>query len=78
MTLEQAPASVDAAFRRLVDDYRDRCLWFLRRDYYPASHEERCRVLDQIVRHGDLEAYRRASEVRRWLSRPCNETSAGD
>jgi len=21
--------------RRLVDDYRDQCLWFLRRDFYP-------------------------------------------
>jgi hypothetical protein len=23
----------DAALRELVDEYRDRCLWFLRRDY---------------------------------------------
>jgi hypothetical protein len=29
----------------MVDDYRDRCLWFLRGDFYPRTLEERLRVL---------------------------------
>lgn len=27
----------EMAFRELVDDYRTRCLWYLRSDYYPAT-----------------------------------------
>lgn len=69
--------SILGALNQLIDDYRDRCLWFLRPDYYPSSLEEQHRVLDLIVRHGDLEGLRRASEIKTWLSRHSNETSAG-
>jgi hypothetical protein len=67
----------DTELRRLVDDYRARCLWFLREDYYPATPEERTRVLSLIERHGDHAALRRVAEVRRWLSHPSSATSAG-
>jgi len=63
--------------RRLIDDYRDRCLWFLRRDYYPEGREEILRTLGYIERHGDRRGYRRAAEVRRWLSHPSSGPSAG-
>ena len=77
-----APASDDRDSRRadvdrLVDDYRVRCLWFLRPDYYPASDAERLRVLDYIERYGDRDAFRKAGELRRWLSRPSSVRSAG-
>jgi len=36
------------AVRRLVDEYRDRCLWFLRADYYPEGPEEMLRTLDYM------------------------------
>ena len=62
--------------RRLVDDYRVRCLWFLRDDYYPATADARERVLRLIERHGDLAAFRRVAEVRTWLSRRSSGTSA--
>jgi hypothetical protein len=62
--------------RRLVDDYRVRCLWFLRDDYYPASVAEHERVLRWIEQHGDLAAFRRVAEVRTWLSRRSSATSA--
>jgi hypothetical protein len=55
------------AVDRLVDEYRARCLWFLREDYYPTTTEERLRVLGYIQRHGDLAAFRRASELRKCL-----------
>ena len=67
--------AVDAV-NRLVDEYRVRCLWFLRPDYYPATAEERYRVLAYIQRHGDREAFRRANELRRWLSRSSSAPSA--
>jgi hypothetical protein len=69
--------SVERAMRALVDEYRDRCLWFLRRDYYPSTRDEGLRVLDAIQRHGGVEAFRRAAEIRAWLSRPSSATSAG-
>ncbi len=62
--------------RRLVDDYRAQCLWFFREDYYPATADERERVLRLIARHGDVAALRRVAEVRTWLSRRSSGTSA--
>jgi hypothetical protein len=69
--------AVDETFRRLVDDYRVRCLWFLREGYYPETRAEALRVLDAIQRYGDAEAFRRAGAVKRWLSASSSETSAG-
>jgi hypothetical protein len=66
-----------AALRALMDDYRSRCLWFLRGDYYPSTDEEWVRVLEQIERHGDREAYRKASVIREWLSRNSSAASVG-
>jgi hypothetical protein len=67
--MNQQPSDIAEAVNRLVDDYRLRCLWYLREDYYPTTDEERRRVLDAIERHGDVAAHRRAGEIRRWLSR---------
>jgi hypothetical protein len=60
---------------RLVDEQRIASLWFLRPDYYPTTREDRVRVLEQIERHGDLLAFRRAATLRRWLSRPSSVAS---
>jgi hypothetical protein len=64
------------ALRLLVDQYRDHCLWFLRRDYYPSDTAERLTVLGYIERYGDLEAYRKARGLREWLSRTSSAPSA--
>jgi hypothetical protein len=69
--------SIAAEIDRLVDEQRIACLWFLRPDYHPITTEERIRVLEQIERHGDREAYRRAATLRRWLSQPSSAASAG-
>jgi hypothetical protein len=66
----------DEALRRLVDEYRGRCLWFLRPGYYPETTEEVLRVLDSIQRHGDLEAFRRAGALKRWVSASSSAASA--
>jgi hypothetical protein len=69
--------AIAEAVHRLVDEYRDQCLWFLRRDYYPEGEEETRRTLEYIERHGDQRGFRRAAEIRRWLSRRSSEASAG-
>jgi len=71
--MAQAPASVEAfeleaEVRRLVDDYRPRAPWFLKKDYYPRTSDEILRVLGQIERQGDAEAFRRAAALRRRLA----------
>jgi hypothetical protein len=75
--MEALSPEADAAIRELVDEYRSRCLWFLRRDYQPATVAEAERVLDAIQRHGDREAFRRAARVRPWLSPTTSAASAG-
>jgi hypothetical protein len=64
------------AINALVDEYRDRYLWFLHNDYYPATDRERMRALEYIERYGDLDAYRRAGRLKRWLSQSSNASSA--
>ena len=68
--------TAEQALRQLVDDYRIRCLWFLKLDYYPVTAAERERVLKAIEQHGDLDAFRRVTELRVWLSPPSNDASA--
>ena len=72
----QADSTPGAAIDRLVDEYRLRCLWFLRPDYYPSTDTERLEVLLYIERHGDVDGYRRAREMRRWLSPSSSAPSA--
>jgi hypothetical protein len=65
------------ALRKLVDDYRIRCLWFLEPGYYPATRAEALRVLLAIDRHGDRAAFQRSAEIRQWLSPSSSAASAG-
>ncbi len=69
-------APLENELRALVDEYRTRCLWFLRRDLYPATREEALRVLGQIERHADREGFVRAARIRRWLSPTSSGRSA--
>jgi hypothetical protein len=59
----------------LVEEYRDRCLWFLRTDYVPRTRQDMLHVLDLIERYGDGAAYRRAEELRAWLLRDSRAAS---
>ena len=70
------PESAAAELRRLVDDYRATCLWFMKEDYYPVTASERERVLARIAQHGDQPAFRRVAALRTWLSQHSSETSA--
>jgi hypothetical protein len=74
--MDGGPESVHAAIDALVDEYRARCLWFLRQDYYPASDAERLRVLQYVERYGDRDGFVRAGALRRWLSQNSSAGSA--
>jgi hypothetical protein len=67
----------DAEVRRFIDEYRDRCLWFLQHAYYPTTPDGWKRVLDSIERHGDRDAFVRVARIRKWLSRRSSGASAG-
>jgi hypothetical protein len=67
---------LDQAFIELVDEYRTRCLWFLRTDYYPRTRDERLRVIDYVQRYGDRAAHVRADKLRRWLLQTSSAESA--
>ena len=58
---------VQEKLAELIEEYRDRCLWFLRPDYMPSTPAEIRGVLDLIERYGDLAGYRRAEELKAWL-----------
>ncbi|HEY8094360.1 MAG TPA: hypothetical protein VID93_11270 [Acidimicrobiales bacterium] len=68
--------AVAEAVDRLVEEQRVTSLWFLRPDYYPATTSQRIRVLEHIERHGDLDSFRRAATLRRWLSQHSSAESA--
>lgn len=75
--MDRLTPAAAASLRALIDEYRARCLWFLRPDYYPATEAEALRVLDAIERHGDRAAFQRSSEIRQWLSQSSSAASAG-
>lgn len=73
---DKSSEGIPPGLDRLVDEYRTRCLWFLRGDFYPRTTAEILRVLRQIEGHGDVSAFQRAADIRRWLSRSSSERSA--
>ena len=75
MDLDQRSAMSEV--RLLVDRYRQRCLWFLRLDYYPETADDALRVLRAIEAHGDAEAFRQAAALRQWFLLHSSERSAG-
>lgn len=61
-----------AELDRFLDEQRDRCLWFLRRDHYPRTPDEIARALGYVRKHGDLAAFQRAAEIESCLFPPSN------
>jgi hypothetical protein len=72
----QDEATVMRQVCALVDEYRQRCLWFLRDDYYPVTTADALRVLRSIERHGDVAALRKAAPLKQWLSHNSSAKSA--
>jgi hypothetical protein len=59
-----------------IDSYRIQCLWYLSKDYYPETNDDRIRLLKQIESHGDRKAFQQAKEFEKWLSQNSKEQSA--
>ena len=59
----------------LVEEYRDRCLWFLRPDFVPRNAKEALRILDLIERYGDRAGFERVRRLRQWLRLPTSAES---
>ncbi|HEX2254195.1 MAG TPA: hypothetical protein VHQ65_13070 [Thermoanaerobaculia bacterium] len=72
-----AAGALEAELRALIDEYRNRCLWFLRPDFYPTTREEALRALRHIETHADRDGFVRAARLRQWLSPPSSAPSAG-
>jgi hypothetical protein len=65
----------NAEILELIESYRDRCLWFLRPDYVPATVPDMLRVLDLIERYGDRKGFERAEKLKQWLQRDSSARS---
>ena len=74
--METETQNVMEQVHQLVDQYRQRCLWFLRSDYQPQTIADALRVLRAIEQHGDLAAHKSAARLRQWLLQHSNDTSA--
>ena len=80
MTHDASPATAEPEIGdlidRMVDEYRDQALWFLRPDYYPRTDAERLQVLDYIEQRSDLPTFRRVAAARQCLLRTSSGRSA--
>ena len=54
-------------FRSLIEDYRGMCFWNLPEDFMPTNRQQVILALENLEHYGDMAAYRRAGEIRRWL-----------
>ena len=65
MTVEEIAKSDE--FRSVVEDYRDTCLWYMNRVLRPENDLQLEQVLTAIENNGDLAAFKRVGEIRKWL-----------
>ena len=54
-------------FRSVVEDYRDMCLWYMNDPLHPHDDIQMEQVLTGIEKNGDLAAFKRVGEIRKWL-----------
>ena len=66
MTVEEIANTEE--YRSLVEKYRWMCLWSFPEDILPKTKREMSLVLDAFENYGDMNAYRKAGEIRKWLS----------
>ena len=63
--------------RKLIEEHRPDCLWFLRDDLSPTEPADLDRLLRKIEAHSDVATFVQARRLREWLSRNSSEPSAG-
>ena len=62
-------------YKALAEECRATCLWSMEDALHPRSEAQLELVLSAIEKHGDLSAFRRAGEIRKWRSAPSRQTS---
>ena len=53
--------------KSVVEDYRSMCFWNFAEDFMPKDRRQVFLALDTLERYGNMDAYRRAGEIRQWL-----------
>ena len=56
------------AYKSVVRDYRDVCLWFADLSKPPSNEVQLEQVLSSIETYGDASAFKRVGRIRSWLS----------
>lgn len=74
--MESPAKKRQAEINRLVDEYRQRCLWFLDEHYYPETRDDIVKTMDYICQYGDTAAFRKATEIKSWGLRNIKKQSA--
>ena len=64
-----------AEIEALVEENRATCLWFFDAAFRPDTPAKAMQALDSIARYGNRDAFIRASELKRWLSRTSSSPS---
>ena len=60
----------------LIDQCRDSCLWYMRKDYYPENLESSIRVLNNIESYASRDIYIEARKLKLWLLQNTKKQSA--
>ncbi len=66
-----------AEAKQLIEKNRSRCLWFLRKDYYPADTDRLIHTLQYVKQHGDRQTFQKAGKLIQWLLQSSSRTSTG-
>lgn len=72
----ESSAATSRKINEFIDSYRIQCLWYLAKDYYPATNDDCIRLLKQIESHGDRKAFQQAKEFEKCLLLNSKEQSA--
>ena len=59
---------LEAEIDAFIETHRERCLWFVRRDYHPCTEDERRWLLTEIQRRSDRATFASAGLLKRCLS----------
>ena len=62
-------------FAELVEEYRERCLWFFKADM-PTERDAQLYALDCIERYGERNACIQTRELKQWLLQHSSEAFA--
>ena len=69
-------ADFQIELKKLIDEYRNQCLWFLDEHFYPTEKSRQLRTLAYIEHYGDRRAFQKARQLKEWLLQNSKEISS--